>query len=101
MGYDHEKLRTYILGELNETESDEFGELIVCDPDFADELSSVEADLLDEFAAGELDAVTAAKVRRRYSATAHRRGKLAFAESLRESTATTSGGKANQHNKSG
>lgn len=84
MAYDHEKLRKYILGELSEDDAGEFDELVVCDPDFADELSAVESELLDAFAAGELDAPTSEKVRRHYSATAYRRRKLAFAETVRD-----------------
>lgn len=83
MTYDHNKMRQYIFGELEENEAEEFDELVVCDVDFADELAAVEKEMLDEFVNDELDPEFAEKVRIHYSKSAHRRQKLAFAETLR------------------
>ena len=52
--YDDEQLVRYLLGSLDEQDTERFDELSVSDDEFAGRLQAVENDLIDAHARGEL-----------------------------------------------
>jgi hypothetical protein len=79
---DDQTLVQYLLGSLPEAEAERWDELSVADDEFAMRLSAVENDLTDAYAHGELSGWTLERFQTSYLATAKRREKVRFAESL-------------------
>jgi hypothetical protein len=82
--YDDERLIRYLIGSLDEQDSERCDELSITDGRFADRLRAVEDDLVDAYARGELSGVRLEQFRSAYQASPARRDKVRFAEALFE-----------------
>ena len=82
--YDDERLIRYLIGSLDEQDTERCDELSITDGRFADRLRAVEDDLVDAYARGELSGVRLEQFRSAYLASPARRDKVRFAEALFE-----------------
>lgn len=79
---DESMLTSYLLGVLPEDQTEQMDELSVADDEVAARLDDRENRLVDAFVRGELEERDAELFRSRYLASARRREKLVFAETL-------------------
>ncbi len=79
---ENQKITEYLLGSLNDAETEKFDELSFTDDEFAAALDAAEKDLVDAFARGELSGERLEKFKSNYLITPLRREKVAFAETL-------------------
>ena len=79
---DDQTILQYLLGSLPEDQAERLDELSVSDDDFAWRLRAAENELVDAYLRNELSGETLARFRSSYLASAHRREKLKFAETL-------------------
>ncbi|MEW6127171.1 MAG: hypothetical protein AB1757_09040 [Acidobacteriota bacterium] len=79
--YDDQLLTNYLLGRLSAEETERLDELSFTDEDFHWALQAVENDLIDDYAQGKLSGKTLERFKA-YLASAKRRDKVAFAQSL-------------------
>jgi hypothetical protein len=94
MSYNDQQLIRYLLGVLPEEEAQRLDELSVADDEIALRLRAVEDDLVDSYARGELSGETLEQFKSFYLSSAHRREKLAFAETLQARELKTAGAAA-------
>src|SRR5258706_15031426 len=80
--YDDDRLVRYLIGALEDEETQRYDELSVVDSQFAVRLQSVEDDLLDSYARGALSGDTLDRFRSAYLSTPARRDKVRFAGAL-------------------
>lgn len=79
---DAQVLVHYLLGRLPEEESERLDELSIADAEFAWRLRAAENDLVDAYVRGELSGDTLERFRSSYLASAERREKVTFADTL-------------------
>src|SRR5580765_3772227 len=79
---DDQLLVRYLLGSLNEIETERLDELSITDDGVASRLTAVENDLVDGFVRRELSAETMDRLRAHYLVSPARRDKVRFAETL-------------------
>jgi hypothetical protein len=78
--YDDEQLVRYLIGSLNEQETERFDELSISDDEFAGRLRAVENDLIDAHARGELSRETRARFEAHYLSRPGKPERMRFAE---------------------
>ena len=81
-GDDDERLVRYLVGALDDDESERYDELSIADGEFAVRLQSAEDDLVDSYVRGELSGDTLDRFRSVYLSTPAGRDKARFAEAL-------------------
>jgi hypothetical protein len=77
-----ETIRSYLLGQLPESETERLDELSITDDECAERIRAVEHDLVDAFVRGELEDVVLEQVRATYLTTPRRRESIRFARAL-------------------
>src|SRR5215475_2016523 len=82
-GYDDQILIQYLLGSASDAETERLDELSIADDKFASRLRTAENDLVDSYVTGELEGAILERFESFYLASAERRGKVEFAESLK------------------
>jgi hypothetical protein len=80
--YDDEQLMRYLIGSLDEQETERFDELSIADDEFADRLRIVEDDLVDAYARGELSSEMRARFEAHYLMLPGKQDRIRFAEAL-------------------
>jgi hypothetical protein len=80
--YNAEDLTRYLLGSLEEAESERLDELSLTDDEFAVALRSTENDLVDAYAQDELTGATLAQFKSHYLASPLRRERARFAQAF-------------------
>ena len=81
-GFDDERLIRYLVGSLDDGETERFDELSIADESFATRLRAVEDDLVDAYVKGELAADIRDRFESRYLSAQAGRDKIRFAEAL-------------------
>ena len=76
-------INQYLLGALNEAETDRFDDLSITDDQFAETLQAIEKDLVDAYVQGELIGDELEKFKSHYLASPLRREKVEFAREFR------------------
>jgi hypothetical protein len=85
-GYDDQALIGYLLGSASEEETERLDELSIADDEFAARLRAAEHNLVDCYVRGELKGAILERFESFYLASAERRSKVEFAESLKTLT---------------
>lgn len=80
--YDDDRLVQYLIGSLDEQETERFDELSISDDAFADRLRIVEDDLVDAYATGELSSEVRARFEAHYLTLPGKQDRIRFAEAL-------------------
>ena len=80
--FDDERLMHYLVGSLDDGETERFDELSIADESFATRLRAVEDDLVDAYVKGELSADVRDRFESRYLSTQVGRDKIRFAQAL-------------------
>lgn len=80
--YDDDRLVQYLIGSLDEQETERFDELSISDDQFADRLRIVEDDLVDAYATGELSGDVRARFEAHYLKLPGKQDRIRFAEAL-------------------
>jgi len=78
--YDDEQLVRYLIGSLDEQDTERFDELSISDDEFAGRLRAVENDLIDAHARGELSSETRARFETHYLSRPGKMERRRFAE---------------------
>lgn len=91
--YDDEQLVRYLIGSLDEHDTERFDELSISDDEFVERLRVVENDLIDAHARGELSSDMRARFEAHYLSRPGKLERIRFAEvwALRQSRATSPG----------
>src|SRR5262245_12116577 len=79
---DEQKVISYLLGALSETEAERLDELSVTDQEFAERLRRIEDELVDAYVRGELTGDWLDRFKAHYLASPLRREKVRFAQAL-------------------
>ena len=80
--FDDERLMRYLIGSLDERETEQFDELSITDDEFADRLRIVEDDMVDAYAAGQLTTELRAGFERHYLTLPGKQDRVRFAKTL-------------------
>jgi hypothetical protein len=84
----------YLLGQADPENEEQFDELSVTDPAFAERLRAIEHDLADAYVRGELSPSDRERWKARYLPSAHGRDDLAVAQALAARGAVAGGGRS-------
>lgn len=80
--FDDERLMRYLVGSLDEPETERFDELSVTDDEFADRLRIVEDDMVDAYAAGQLPSEMRAHFDSHYLTLPGKQDRVRFAKAM-------------------
>jgi hypothetical protein len=80
--FDDDRLMRYLIGSLDESETERFDELSITDDDFADRLRIVEDDMIDAYAAGQLPSELRAGFETQYLTLPGKQDRIRFARTL-------------------
>ena len=80
--YNSQLIDKYLLGSLDEAETERFDGLSITDDQFAEALQAAEKDLVDAYVQGEIDGDELERFKSRYLASPMRREKVEFAQAF-------------------
>jgi len=82
MYYDEGVIRSYLLGDLDETFREQIEELLLCDESFADKLSAAEDNLIDDYVYGALTEGECEIFQKNFIVNDDRRRKIQIAQAI-------------------
>ena len=80
--FDDERLMQYLIGSLDESETEHFDDLSITDDEFADRLRIVEDDMVDAYARGQLTSEMRARFETHYLTLPGKQDRVRFAKAL-------------------
>ena len=86
----HQTMLRYVLGELSDTEQEQFEEEYFADPQLFQQLQEARNDLMDSYVRDELPAAQRARFEQYFLASPRRRERVELARALAQEQATTS-----------